>query len=170
MNSWWPLRQLPKECSFIATIVISRTGGTELFTQLLNHKILCLSFQSSQILSSTSLLPNQLFSRKRAISLIWAMTFHPATLKILPCFSHFVLRRLPFTYILMGYHLPFPTQFPDLQLQIEDLVCLVLVPWGHIVRTSYSIALANCQLDPSWGVPTLIKQLNMQCPIMNSTT
>ena len=50
---------------------------------------------------------------------------------------------------LVGCHLPLPTQFPDLQLQIEDLVCLVLVPWDHIVRTSCSIALVSCQLDPS---------------------
>ena len=56
---------------------------------------------------------------------------------------------------IQGYHLPLPSQFPDLQLQNEDLVCFALVPWIHIVRTSYSIALANCQLDPSWGLPTL---------------
>ena len=57
--------------------------------------------------------------------------------------------------VLLGYDLPFPSQFPDFQLQIEGLVCLVLVPWDHMVRTSYPIALANCQLDPSWGIPTL---------------
>ena len=45
--------------------------------------------------------------------------------------------------LIQGYHLPLPSQFPDLQLQIEDLVCLVLAPWGHIVSTSYPIALAS---------------------------
>ena len=57
--------------------------------------------------------------------------------------------------VLISYRLPLPTQFPDLQLQIEDLVCLVLVSWDRIVRTSYPIALVNCQLNPKWGVPTL---------------
>ena len=59
--------------------------------------------------------------------------------------------------VLWGYHLLLPGQIPDLQLQIENLVFLALVPWDHLVRTSYSAALANCQIDPSWGVPTLLK-------------
>ena len=57
--------------------------------------------------------------------------------------------------VIQSYHLLLPPQFPDLQLQTEDPVCSVLVPWDHILRTSYSIALASCGLDPSWGVPTL---------------
>ena len=54
--------------------------------------------------------------------------------------------------VIQDYHLPLSSEIPDPD---ADLVCLVLVPWDHMVRTSYSIALARCHLDPSWRVPTL---------------
>ena len=56
--------------------------------------------------------------------------------------------------LIYDYHLPQPTEVPDLNMKVSDLVCLVLVPWDHLVRTSCHLALRNCELDPRWGVPT----------------
>ena len=66
--------------------------------------------------------------------------------------------------LVLEYHLPLPGKVLGLQLQTENLVCLILVPWDHLVRTGFSTALSYSEIDPQWGVPTLMKLIEHATP------
>ena len=57
--------------------------------------------------------------------------------------------------VITEYGLPLPSEVPSLQLTTPDVLGLVLLPWDHMVRTSYSLALQQFQITPKWELSAL---------------
>ena len=51
---------------------------------------------------------------------------------------------------IMEYGLPLPNEVPSLDLKTQDVLGLVLLPWDHMVRTSFSMALETFHITPKW--------------------
>ena len=66
--------------------------------------------------------------------------------------------------VITEYGLPLPSEVPSLQLTTRDVLGLVLLPWDHMVRTSYSLALQQFQITPKWELPALEALLNTLLP------
>ena len=66
--------------------------------------------------------------------------------------------------VITEYGLPLPSEVPSLQLTTPDVLGLVLLPWDHMVRTSYSLALQQFQITPKWELPALEALLNTLLP------
>ena len=57
--------------------------------------------------------------------------------------------------VIMDYGVPLPNEVPSLDLKTQDVLGLVLLPWDHMVRTSFSIALQTFQITPKWDVSSI---------------
>ena len=66
--------------------------------------------------------------------------------------------------VIQDYNLPSPQTIPSLQLSYKDLTTLVWVPWDHMVRTSYFMALDYFQITPVWDIPAIESLLNNLLP------
>ena len=64
------------------------------------------------------------------------------------------------------YSLPSPSSVANLDLTIKDLTTLVWLPWDHMVRTSYSLALEHYQIPLVWDIPSIDSLLNKFLPGM----
>ena len=64
------------------------------------------------------------------------------------------------------YSLPSPSSVANLDLTIKDLTALVWLPWDHMVRTSYSLALEHYQIPLVWDIPSIDSLLNKFLPGM----
>ena len=65
------------------------------------------------------------------------------------------------------YSLPSPSTVDNLNLTIKDLTTLVWLPWDHMVRTSYSLALEHYQIPLIWDIPSIDSLLNKFLPGMD---
>ena len=59
---------------------------------------------------------------------------------------------------ILEYGLPLPNEVPSFDLKTPDVRGLVLLPWDHMVRTSFAVALQTFQITPKWD-PTCIEAL-----------
>ena len=67
--------------------------------------------------------------------------------------------------VITEYGLPLPSEVPSLQLTTPDVLGLVLLPWDHMVRTSYSLALQQFQITPKWELSALEALLQDLLPL-----
>ena len=71
--------------------------------------------------------------------------------------------------VTLDYNLPTPNTVSSLQLTCKDLTTLVWLPWDHMVRTSYFMALDYYQLTPVWDIPAIEALLNNLLPAQDQT-
>ena len=72
---------------------------------------------------------------------------------------------LPFVEtVVSDYNLPLPDSIPSLKLSLTDLLALVWIPWDHMIRTSFSLALDCFQIQPTWDMPAFESLLTSLLP------
>ena len=57
--------------------------------------------------------------------------------------------------VITDHCLPLPSEVPSLNLQLDDIIGLVLIPRDRIVRTSFALALSCFHITPAWDIPNL---------------
>ena len=71
--------------------------------------------------------------------------------------------------VILEYNLPTPNTVSSLQLTCKDLTTLVWLPWDHVVRTSYFMALDYFRITPVWDIPAIEALLNNLLPAQDQT-
>ena len=69
--------------------------------------------------------------------------------------------------VISEYNLPRPSSIPFLNRTYKDFTTLVWLPWDHMVRTSYSMALEYFRITPVWDIPEAL--LNNLLPSQDQT-